>query len=263
MPFDVMAETYDKDFSHSYIGKLQREKVWSYLLPVLKAAKKPLNILELNCGTGEDALRLAALGHNVIATDASEVMIQKAQNKLHINQNKSLQFVQCSFQNISSLAYDEKFDLVFSNFGGLNCIDKNALKKLEIDLSKITSNNAQLFFVIMGKFCLWETTYYLFKARCKAAFRRLSNKTTFTVNGNEMPIYYYSPEFFKKEFKGYNFISRYPVGLFLPPSYLESFFCKRLSLLNKLNVLEKVFFNLKWMSNLSDHYCVILKRRGS
>jgi ubiquinone/menaquinone biosynthesis C-methylase UbiE len=81
-PFDILAETYDADFTQSQIGKLQRERVWKFLQAILQTLGRPLKILEINCGTGEDALRLAAMGHNIVATDASEIMIEKAQQKL-------------------------------------------------------------------------------------------------------------------------------------------------------------------------------------
>ena len=74
-PFDTLAETYDADFSSSAIGLMQRKRVWKWLVPLLNESGRSLNILEINCGTGEDAIRLASMGHRVIATDASAAMI--------------------------------------------------------------------------------------------------------------------------------------------------------------------------------------------
>jgi len=260
-PFDIMAETYDEDFSNSQIGKLQREKVWSKLLVLLKSCQRPLHILELNCGTGEDAVRLASMGHHVVATDASAEMIKKAKQKINGIVENNLQFMQCSFEEINTVSFDRKFDLVFSNFGGLNCIDAKALQQLAIDLSKITVINSQLFFVVMGKFCLWETAYYLFNGKWKTAFRRLSGKADFTVNANSIPVYYYTPSYFQKLFQSYNQISNNAVGLFIPPSYLESFFSRHPKMLAKLNDLENRFAKWKWMSRFSDHYCITLKKK--
>src|ERR1700750_2270801 len=95
--FDNMASTYDADFTMSGIGKLQRERVWFFLSALLQKKGAALKILEINCGTGEDALRLAALGHQVIATDASAVMIETAKAKLPGTLEAKLQFVQCAF----------------------------------------------------------------------------------------------------------------------------------------------------------------------
>lgn len=263
MPFDVMAETYDHDFSFSQIGKLQREAVWTRLLPLLNSYKRPLRILEINCGTGVDALRLATLGHYVTATDASAVMIQEAGKKITFEVKDNLHFLQLSFSERSGYSFAQPFDIVFSNFGGLNCIDEKALQQLNNDLAKITNPNAALFFVVMGKFCLWETAWHLLTIKPATAFRRLKGQASFAVNGNSMPIYYYSPHSFSKLFNNYYHCYNHAVGLFVPPSYLESFFLKHPSTLSYLDKLEKRFSNREWMSHFADHYCIVLKRNKS
>ena len=72
--FDQIASSYDETFTYTEIGKKQRNIVWDYLKRTLPADTQ-LDILELNCGTGEDALFLANIGHSVTATDASEEML--------------------------------------------------------------------------------------------------------------------------------------------------------------------------------------------
>ncbi|WP_315817338.1 methyltransferase domain-containing protein [Paraflavitalea speifideaquila] len=78
--FDVLAADYDTSFSHSLTGHAQRMVSRAWLQSFL-AGKGTLRILEINCGTGEDALWLASLGHTVIATDQSERMIGEAREK--------------------------------------------------------------------------------------------------------------------------------------------------------------------------------------
>ncbi len=80
--FDTIAEEYDTSFTNSIIGNAQREIVWSYLEKTLPKNKN-LNILELNCGTGEDALWFAKKGHKVLATDISEKMLEITNDKLN------------------------------------------------------------------------------------------------------------------------------------------------------------------------------------
>lgn len=261
MPFDVMAETYDEAFSFSEIGKLQREGVWRKLLPLLGSHQKPLRILEINCGTGVDALRLATLGHHVIATDASAVMIDQATQKIHDGVKDNLQFLQLSFAQLSGYNFNTTFDLVFSNFGGLNCIDKKELRQLDKDLARITNENATLFFVVMGKFCVWETTYHLLAGKWKTAIRRIKGESTFTVNGNTIPVHYYTPGSLNKLFGHYHHCYSHAVGFFVPPSYLESFFEKHPVWLKRLGKLEKKINSREWLSLLSDHYCTVLKKK--
>ena len=66
--FDALAERYDGMFTNSLIGRAQRDAVWSMAIRTFKCGDR---ILELNCGTGEDALFLAHHGITVLACDAS------------------------------------------------------------------------------------------------------------------------------------------------------------------------------------------------
>src|SRR5262245_44859612 len=79
-PFDVLAAGYDSSFSQSLTGQAQRDvsRLW---LQKFLLYKGPLRILEINCGTGDDALWLASLGHYVVATDQSARMIGEATQK--------------------------------------------------------------------------------------------------------------------------------------------------------------------------------------
>src|SRR5882757_9686599 len=77
--FDQLAAKYDQSFTDSIIGRAQRDAVWNILTNTFKAND---NILELNCGTGEDAIFLAGRGVSVFACDASQEMIATAEERL-------------------------------------------------------------------------------------------------------------------------------------------------------------------------------------
>src|SRR5829696_5009364 len=119
--FDVLAADYDDAFSKTAIGFHQRtvSRKW---LQVFLAGKASLKILEINCGTGDDALWLASLGHEVVATDRSGKMIEHAKGKLAFyNKRNAPQFSVCDFKDLHIQFANQQFDLVFSNFAGLNC----------------------------------------------------------------------------------------------------------------------------------------------
>jgi len=262
-PFDVLAETYDQNFVQSHTGQLQREKVWYYLEPFLKSRGRPLRILEINCGTGEDAIRLAQMGHEVVGTDASPSMIAVSTNKASNLRADNLQFVQCPFNEISSHFSKPKFDLVFSNFAGINCANRFEIAQLAKDFGKLLRPDGHLFFVVLSRFCLWEFLYYSVKLKPGIAIRRWKKSNSFVIEGHSMPVYYYSPAGFAKLFNPY-FVhdSVYPVGLFLPPTYMERSFEDRYSWLNKLNRWEYGPGKHSMFSFLADHYCIILKKNS-
>ncbi|MEO8764204.1 MAG: class I SAM-dependent methyltransferase [Ginsengibacter sp.] len=260
-PFDLLAPTYDADFTDSNIGGLQRERVWLFLQKLLSTKEGPLRILEINCGTGNDALRLAAAGHTVIASDASAAMIIKAKEKLAISgSGLEVDFVVCSFSDLPWLSRNGEFDLVFSNFGGLNCIDHKALGRLTKNLYSITRPGAHLFFVVMGRCCLWEIFYYSIKGKFGTAFRKFKKYVKFTANGATMTVCYYSPHGIKKIYKRYfSFLEQHPVGLFIPPSYLEERFQLRPHWLKRLNSYERKF-GYSFLSLFADHFCITFKK---
>jgi len=256
--FDILAQTYDVDFTTSRIGQLQRKRVRHFLTMLLNTMNRPLQILEINCGTGEDALWLASLGHTVVATDASALMIEKAKNKLQNDQNNisNISFLQCSFDQLAGEFEESKFDLVFSNFGGLNCVNENALQQLSNDLSAITKAEGNIFFVIMAKQCIWEILYYGIKGKFTTAFRRRKNQLNFKIDEEQLPIHYYSPGRIKKIFGiSFHYRNKKPVGLFIPPSYLEKQFELRTNMLQRLNGWEEKF-SPAVLSDLADHYCI-------
>ncbi|HTF69211.1 MAG TPA: methyltransferase domain-containing protein, partial [Edaphobacter sp.] len=77
--FDRIAQDYDQKFTDSLIGRAQRDAVWKVLRRTFRTND---NILELNCGTGEDAIFLASNGISVFALDASPQMISRAEQRL-------------------------------------------------------------------------------------------------------------------------------------------------------------------------------------
>ncbi len=78
-PFDAVAHRYDSDFSDTPLGRFKRGIVHRYLKSVVGNRTR---VLELNCGTGIDALWLASRGCRVTATDASEGMLDVARTRI-------------------------------------------------------------------------------------------------------------------------------------------------------------------------------------
>lgn len=260
-PFDILAGHYDADFTRSAIGQLQRKQVWQLLDQVLAVRTKPLEILEINCGTGEDALHIAGLGHSIIATDASEEMIEKAMQKAALRSDTAT-FLVCPFDNLQSCFPDKRFDLVVSDFGGLNCADEAALKKLGSELYTLLKPGGQLFLVVMGRNCLWEMLYFSWKGKLKSAFRRQRRSVMFEAGSASMPVFYYSPEELRKIFGRYYVpVQCRPIGLFVPPSYLEKPFSHRPNFLRWLGSLEQKWNKYPALSNMADHFCIIFKKR--
>jgi SAM-dependent methyltransferase len=261
--FDVLAADYDTSFSHSLTGQAQRMVSRAWLQSFL-AGKGMLRILEINCGTGEDAIWLASLGHTVIATDQSEHMIHEARAKtLPDSPYASPIFIACSFETLSSHFNDEMFDLVFSNFAGLNCISPVQLTTLNQQLQQLLTADGHIAAVIFGKYCWWETCYYLLRADRRNAFRRWTRKPVMArlTDSVSQPIFYYSVRRFMKSMRPFYLLEKRPIGLFIPPSYMEHSMQRNKRVFGLLVKLEQLIQRVSFCSALADHTYLLLKKQ--
>ena len=119
--WDMTAEKYDQIFPNKAIGQAQREVVWQELSGIFHSGQR---VLELNCGTGIDAVRLAEGGVRVLACDISPRMIEVARRRaLAENAGKLVDFRVLPTGDIAALKDEGPFEGAFSNFAGLNCVE--------------------------------------------------------------------------------------------------------------------------------------------
>lgn len=261
--FDVLAADYDASFSQSLTGQAQRQVSRQWLQSFL-ASKSMLRILEINCGTGEDAWWLASLGHSVIATDQSDYMIQEARQKtLPGMPEANPLFISCAFDQLVATLQHERFDLVFSNFAGLNCISPAQLTALSRELQQLLTRDGHIAAVIFGKYCWWETCYYLLKTDSHNAFRRWTHKPVMArlTDTVSQPVYYYSIHRFMKSMQQFSLLEKKPVGLFIPPSYMEHSMRRNRRVFGFLVKLERLLRPISMCSALADHTYLLLKKR--
>lgn len=259
--FDAVAQHYDEEFSLSAVGKAQRASVWRHLNTILPSKK--LRVLEMNCGTGVDASKFINLGHSVLLTDVSKVMLHTATKKL---ENEGLtNFSTCSWNLKDNFPLaTTNFDLIFSNFGGWNCLSKDELLQLASQCEKLLSSQGKIVAVVMGRKCLWEKWYFRFKHKPAEQKRRLlttpskARLDTLTT----VDTWYYSPEEIKNIFSSFMVTKIKPVGFFIPPSYLNPFFSNKLFLLKILIGLDKLFSFSK-LSNYADHFLIVLEKKNN
>lgn len=77
-PFDQLASAYAELWSDTARGRLQREQVWSMIDGLFGPGDR---VLDLGCGTGDDAVHLMARGVEVVGIDASAPMVEIARSR--------------------------------------------------------------------------------------------------------------------------------------------------------------------------------------
>ena len=261
--FDAYAVDYDGHFTQSAIGRCQRNQVWHYLTENL--GSKPLRILELNCGTGEDAVWLARQGHSVVATDLSEVMVNITREKALVGGfQDQIEVFQSGIEDITKERFSAPFDLIFSNFGGWNCLSPEQVLAAANNLKECLAPTGKIISVIMPDRCLWEQGYFLAKRNFQAAKRRRRGITQFVDTNNiPHPLYYFSPKNFAKWWgDGWARISFKAIGLWVPPSYLNPHFENRPQLLSWLHRRD-LASRSKVGARFADHAIITLERSSA
>ena len=171
VPFDHVAETYDEVFTNSLIGRAQRESVWKELDRCFHPGQR---ILELNCGTGVDAVHLAERGVEVLACDIAPRMIQVARQRLSpLGDGARVDFRVLATEQIASLADSGPFEGAFSNFGGLNCV--RDLSAVAHDLARLLAPRATALLCMAGRTVAWEIIWYLGHGNPRKALRRFQH----------------------------------------------------------------------------------------
>lgn len=252
--FDTAANTYDHDFTHTDLGRWLRGRVWERLSRLYPSGSF---VLELGCGTGEDAVWLAQRGVQVLATDASPMMLEQTQAKAAAMGVD----LQTAILDLNALppSFDYQFDGVFSNFGPLNCTNKWSV--LAQFLRPRLKPNAQLGFGVMSPFCLWETLWHGAHFNFKTAFRRWKRQAAATLpNGATFPVYYPTPRQLASAFAPYfQQTAILGLGVFLPPSDSFGVIQKHPRLARRLMALEQQWASRWPFRTWADHYWMELK----
>lgn len=263
--FDAIAAEYDASFTDTAVGRAQRDRVWHFLAQAL-AARPNSKVLECNCGTGADALWLARQGCQVLATDVAPQMVAITQAKMQeAGLTNRIETAVCAMQDIAAsplVTRSAPFDLLLSNFGGLNCLSPDEIRQLNTDLRAVLASNAVLALVVMSRFSWWETLYFLLKGKPGTAFRR-RNRGAIEARldaQTSIPTWYYSPKELSALLPDFQVKKSYPVGFWLPPSYLDPFFRQRPRWLQALKWLEKKSA-AAWLAPAADHYLLLLGKK--
>lgn len=256
--FDAVAEAYDGQFTDTAVGRLQRDLVRDFLKVELGKRDKA-KVLELNCGTGADALWIAENGASVLATDLSGGMVEVARRAAR-GKDVDLQFEVGDLREVVR-KQEARYDLVFSNFGGLNCIGPEDLETFSKQLRSILSPGGIFVAVVMPRVCLWESLYFLAKGRPKAAVRRWRGGPVPAPLGEGVfqDTWYYSPSDFSTLFgSSWSLTKLQAIGFFLPPSYLDPFFHSRPRFLSTLGQLDRSALDLSARAAWADHFLIAL-----
>ncbi|HKD04836.1 MAG TPA: class I SAM-dependent methyltransferase [Bryobacteraceae bacterium] len=252
--FDAIAADYDASFTGTAIGARMRQAVWRRCAARFAPGSR---VLEMNCGTGEDALWMARRGVEVLATDISPQMLRQAEAKAaNYGASVRLQFRPLAWEDLGSLD-GGPFDGLFSNFGGLNCVT-------DLDLvarsaaGRLRSGGVAML-CIMGPVVPWEWIWFGLRGEPKKAFRRLRRGG---AEWSGIPIRYPSIGRVRRAFsRDFRTLRVSAIGALLPPPYTEPLLGRFPALIRVFDAIERRCESVWPLPYLADHYLLELERR--
>jgi SAM-dependent methyltransferase len=254
--FDALAASYDDTFTGSTLGGLLRGRVWRHLDRAFEPGDR---VLDIGCGTAEDAVHLAGRGVRVIATDASAEMTEVALAKVAgAGLDHRVEVRNVAAERLGDAFADTPpFDGVLSNFGVLNCVE--TLRSVADQVSACTRPGAPVFLCVMGPVVPWEWGWHLARGRPGTAFRRLRPGGAVWRG---MRVRYPSIGATSRAFQeGFRRASVRAIGVLLPPTYSEGWARRHPRLLARLAELEERIEAAPPFPWLADHYLLELVRR--
>ncbi|MEW5798354.1 MAG: methyltransferase domain-containing protein [Bacteroidota bacterium] len=217
--FSAQAPLFDTIQNSSVMLTWMRSFVHRHVAEYLKPGD---TILDINAGTGIDAVHFAQQGYAVHAMDIAAGMVNEIRKKvssLHLEERITAE--QRSFTDAGNLA-PKQFDHIFSNFGGLNCVDNIA--PVAKQLRMILKPGGFVTLVVMPPVCPWEVMHVL-KGEVSVGLRRFHKEGIMAhIEGVHFRTYYHPVSKIVQSFgDDFTVVKIRGVASFSPPPYMEKF----------------------------------------
>ena len=259
--FDSVAADYDGPRGNNEPIQDMRSEMWRWLDASFPSAGR---LIDLGCGTGLDAVRMAGLGHEVTATDWSPQMVERTRDRAAQAQlSTRVWALPIGAQELDKLDGAGSFDGAYSNLGPLNCVpDLGAVAR---ECARLLKPGGTLVFTVIGRYCPWEMAHYARLgrwARLKVRFAR----GTVAVGMNSRTIWtrYFTPDEFYQDFaEHFELVHRRGLCVFVPPPYLTWLRTEHPRWHERLWRLDRRVAGWPLLRNLGDHFLIVLRKRSS
>lgn len=256
--FDGAAQTYDQDFpAGDPAVRLFRAAIWARADRHFPPGAR---VLDLGCGTGEDALHLAAGGRRVLAVDISRGMLEMARAGARaLDLEGSVRFVQARAGRLPlGGAAAGTFQGAVSSFGPLNC--EPDLEAVAGALGRALAPGGVAILAPLARVCPWEIAVHLVRLRPRQATARLWRRHS-TVGGVRIAVRYPSVSEWRRLFEGAGFrlVEARSLGGLVPPPGIS----RRLAAaVPALAAIEQALGGAWPLNRVGDHHLLVF-RRGS
>ncbi len=257
--FDSVAPDYDGPRGNNELIQDMRGEMWRWLDAKFSPGSR---LIDLGCGTGLDAVRMAKLGHRITATDWSPQMVQRTRDRaLQQRLSDRVEALDIGAHELHRLEGSGAFDGAYSDLGPLNCVPE--LVDVARECARLLKPGGVLVFTVMGRICPWEIAHYLRRGRwARAMLRFARNVVPVTMNNHTIWTRYYGPHEFYRAFEQ-DFALEHYRGLcvFAPPPYLTWVRDQHPTWYDRLWRLDRRVSGWPAIRGIGDHFLVVMRKR--
>jgi ubiquinone/menaquinone biosynthesis C-methylase UbiE len=257
--FDSVAADYDGPRGNNDLIQDMRGEMWRWLDATFARGSR---LIDLGCGTGLDAVRMAQRGHFVTATDWSPQMVSRTSERTereHVTDR--VQSVVVGAHELQRLDATAEYDGAYSNLGPLNCVPN--LAEVSRECARLLRPGGSLVFTVIGRFCPWEIAHYLRRrrwARVKVRFSR--NAVPVGMNQQTIWTHYFGPREFYRSFQRHFSLEHFRgLCVFAPPPYLTWVREKYPDRHAWLWRLDRRVSGWPVIRGMGDHFLIVMKKR--
>jgi SAM-dependent methyltransferase len=257
--FDSVAADYDGPRGNNELIQEMRRELWRWLDSTFNPRSR---LIDIGCGTGLDAIRMARLGHQVTATDWSPKMAQRTSDRAARERlTDRVQALPMGAHELRQLDGRGVYDGAYSNLGPLNCVPD--LREVARECARLLRPDGALVFTVVGRICPWEIAHYARRrqwARVKVRFARSS--VPVSMNKHTVWTRYYRPREFYRAFEEHFTLAHYRgLCVFAPPPYLTWIRERHSRLYESLWQIDRRVAGWPVLREFGDHFLMVMTRR--
>jgi len=256
--YDAYAPMYDALLAENRINAYMRKAMQRIQVDTFRPGQR---LLELGCGTGDEALALAAHGCEVVATDASTEMLRIAREKArrHLAGDR-VKFAQGHARDIDSILGGEpdgSYDGAYSSFALSYERDLTTVRRA---LGRLLRPGRPFLVAATNRLCLAEWTVAMASLHPSFSGRRLGADTPHKVGRTQTRIYCRTPRQLAGAFAPDFLPERmWALPAVLPPHYMNRPLKRWPSLVDILERIDPAVSGLPIARAFGDHTAIRLR----
>lgn len=259
--YDAYAARYDKLLEENRINAYMREAMLRIQRETFSPGER---LLELGAGTGDEALALAALGCEIVASDPSAEMVRVAREKANTHPaGQRVTFLECHARNLGEALREEPDGSFGGAYSSFALSYEPALGSVQGALARLLRPGSYFLLAAVNRVCLSELLIATVALRPSLAGRRLRTSSPHKVGRVRTRIFCRTPLELSRSFRPQFAQDRiWALPAILPPHYMNRPFERWPSLVDILERVDLLVRSKPLFRTLGDHTVIRLRRVG-